>query len=236
MAYPKGTVMPLEFHSVILDSDRRGQIYVPAQYDAAVPACSMFVQDGSQYAKNGGPDAFDRAIALGQMPVTVVVMLDPVRRSEEYDTVSDRYARFLRDEVIPLVDKRYNLRKDANSRAVMGVSSGGICAFEAAWFMPETFRRVCCQSGSFANIRGGDVFPKLVHDTPKKEIMGYMAVAQNDVVNNLGSWLELNHKLWAELRAKEYDFEYYEDRRGHSYHAAAAQLPIALWSTWRGYP
>ena len=41
-------------------------------------------------------------------------------RSTEYDTVSDRYARFLRDEIIPEVATKYNLRKDSYSHAISG--------------------------------------------------------------------------------------------------------------------
>jgi hypothetical protein len=52
-------------------------------------------------------------------------------RSTLYDTVSDRYARFLRDEVLADVQSRYNLRKDAYSWAITGLSSGGICSFNA---------------------------------------------------------------------------------------------------------
>ena len=42
-------------------------------------------------------------------------------RSTLYDTVSDRYARFLRDEILADVQSRYNLRKDAYSRAITGL-------------------------------------------------------------------------------------------------------------------
>jgi enterochelin esterase family protein len=54
-------------------------------------------------------------------------------RSTLYDTVSDRYPRFLRDEVLAEVQAKYNIRRDAYSRAITGISSGGICSFNAAW-------------------------------------------------------------------------------------------------------
>src|SRR5580658_7432567 len=68
--------------------------------------------------------------------------LDDSMRSTLYDTVSDRYARFLRDEVLTDVAAKYNIRKDAYSHAITGLSSGGICSFNAAWQMPEQFSRV----------------------------------------------------------------------------------------------
>ena len=69
-------------------------------------------------------------------------------RSTLYDTVSDRYPRFLRDEVLAEVGAKYNLRKDAYSHAITGLSSGGICAFNAAWQMPDQL--AACSPGSAA--------------------------------------------------------------------------------------
>ena len=74
-------------------------------------------------------------------------------RSAEYDTVSDRYPRFLRDELLPVVAKQYSLRTDAYSHAITGLSSGGICAFNAAWQMPQEFGRVITWIGSFTAIQ-----------------------------------------------------------------------------------
>jgi len=108
-------------------------------------------------------------------------------RSTEYDTVSDRYARFLRDELIPTVAARYNLRTDAYSRAITGLSSGGICAFNAAWQMPGQFSRVITWVGSFTAIQwhedpsipdGGQDFPaKILRDPPATSASGFQTVA-----------------------------------------------------------
>src|ERR1700690_1096447 len=77
---------------------------------------------------------------------------DPMR-STEYDTVSERYARFLRDEILAQISAHYNIRKDAYSRATTGLSSGGICSFNAAWQMPDQFSRVITWIGSFTSIQ-----------------------------------------------------------------------------------
>ncbi len=69
-------------------------------------------------------------------------------RSTLYDTVSDRYDRYLRDEVLAEVASKYNIRKDGYSRAITGLSSGGISAFNAAWQMPDQFSRVISWIGS----------------------------------------------------------------------------------------
>ena len=74
-------------------------------------------------------------------------------RSTLYDTVSDRYPRFLRDEILVEVGAKYNLRKDAYSHAITGLSSGGIASFNAAWQLPDVFGRVISWIGSFSAIQ-----------------------------------------------------------------------------------
>jgi len=61
-------------------------------------------------------------------------------RGLEYDTMSGRYAEFVEQEVLPLVEKQYNVKltKDPEGRATMGGSSGGSCALIMAWYHPET--------------------------------------------------------------------------------------------------
>ena len=41
-------------------------------------------------------------------------------RSIEYDTVSDRYGKYVLEEVLPDVEKTYKLRPDSYSRAIAG--------------------------------------------------------------------------------------------------------------------
>ena len=102
---------------------------------------------------------------------------DRPMRSIEYDTVSDKYARFLRDEVLPEVYAKYNIRKDGYSRGISGSSSGGICAFNVAWWQPDQFSRVLSNIGSFTSIQwhpgeidGGNVYPFKIRKEPKRNI------------------------------------------------------------------
>ena len=66
------------------------------------------------------------------------------------------------DEILPEVGKRYALTTDPERRALAGASSGGICAFTAAWERPDYFRKVVSHIGSFTNIRGGYAYPFLI--------------------------------------------------------------------------
>src|SRR4029453_14798953 len=135
----------------------------------------MVFQDGSG-VKDFVPTVFDNLIAKHDMPITVGVFINPgvfeggrANRSFEYDTLSDQYARFLLEEILPEVEKTVKLRHDAASRAIAGISSGGICAFTVAWERPEQFSRVLSWVGSVTNIprgatrrEGGHNYPALI--------------------------------------------------------------------------
>jgi len=127
----------------------------------------MVFQDGGAYVSETGdfrvPVVFDNLIHKREMPVTVGIFINPGQpnnRSLEYDTLSDHYARFLLEEILPEVGKKHSLTDDPECRAICGISSGGICAFTVAWQRPDAFRKVLSHVGSFANIRGGHVYPR----------------------------------------------------------------------------
>ena len=116
-------------------------------------------------------------------------------RSKEYDTLSDDYARFLLEEILPEVGKKYHLTKDPEGRCIAGSSSGGICAFTVCWQRPNEFHKCFTTVGSFTNIRGGDKYPELVRNSPKKPIRIFQQDGANDIVNLFGSWPEANKAM-----------------------------------------
>src|SRR5260221_2380421 len=171
---PKGEVLKFTFDQskIFPGTLREYWIYVPAQYKPDQPACVYVNQDGIQWK---APTVFDNLIYKKEMPVTIGIFINPgevpaaeagqkpsSNRSFEYDSLSDQYARFLLEEILPEVGKKYNLTKDPESRAICGISSGGICAWTAAWERPDAFRKVLSHVGSFTNIRGGHVYPALI--------------------------------------------------------------------------
>jgi enterochelin esterase family protein len=172
-------------------------VYVPAEYDPATPAALMIWQDGHYHIERDGPiqvntsgqppsrlqNVIDNLTYQKKIPVAIYLLLDPgmigtrAMRSIEYDTVSDLYPRFLRDEVLPLMYSKYNIRKDGYSHAIAGNSSGGICAFNAAWYMPELFSRVNMRVPSLTAIQwkpgqqdGGNIYPFRVRMEDKRNI------------------------------------------------------------------
>ena len=182
VAIPKGDLSSHAFDQsrIFPGTKRTYTLYVPKQYDPAKPACVYVNQDGVGF---NAPAVFDRLIHEKAMPVTVGVFVTPGNasgrgnRSFEYDAMTDDYVRFLSEELLPYIAKTHklNLSTDGNDRAIAGTSSGGICAFTAAWERPDAFRRVFSNVGSFGAHRGGYVYPILVRKVEPKPIRVFLA-------------------------------------------------------------
>jgi enterochelin esterase-like enzyme len=166
-------------------------------------------------------------------------------RSTEYDTVSDRYGRFLRDELLPQVTVQYNIRKDPYSRAITGLSSGGICAFNAAWQMPDQFSRVISWIGSFTSIQwkedpaipdGGQDYPEKILREPARNLRVWLQDGSNDQENDrYGSWPLANIRMANALKLKNYDFHFSFGQGTHNSGHGAAEFPAEMLWLWRDY-
>jgi enterochelin esterase family protein len=217
---PKGAVkqMPQWESRIFPGTKRDWWIYVPAQYRPDTPAAVMVFQDGNG-PRTWVPTVFDNLIARHDMPVTVAIFIEPGgvkaprdNRSFEYDTLSDQYARFLLEEILPEVEKTVKLRHDAASRAIAGQSSGAICAFTVAWERPNEFSKVVSWTGSFTNIAagsdgrsGGHNYEALVRRLPKKPIRVFLQDGSNDLDVAPGSWWLANQTLARSLEFAGYD-------------------------------
>jgi len=248
---PKGTLtkMPAWKSTIFADTERDWWVYVPAQYDPKSPACAMVFQDGGGFVTETGsyraPVVFDNLIHRGQMPVTIGIFINPgnvpgtdsgkkVRsnRSFEYDTPSNQYVNFLEKEIMPEVAKSYNLRKDAAGRAICGNSSGGICAFTAAWERPDMFGKVLSHIGSFTNIRGGDVYPGMIRKTERKPIKVFLQDGSNDLDNLHGHWPLANLSMASALKYMKYDYRFEFGDGGHNGKHGGAIFPDSLRWLW----
>jgi len=252
---PRGAVTEHTWRSTIFPGTiRRYWVYVPAQYDGQTPAAVMVFQDGHAYVSETGefrvPIVFDNLIHQRAMPVTIGIFVDPghlgselpekpgwqprpANRSVEYDTLSDQYARFLLEEILPQVGKSYRLTDDPERRAICGISSGGICAFTVAWERPDAFRKVLSHVGSFTNIRGGHVYPSLIRKTPPKPIRVFLQAGSNDLDNAYGNWWLANLEMEAALKFAGYDHKFVGGEGKHSGKHGGAILPDALRWLWR---
>jgi len=258
---PKGVVTKfhLDDSKTFPGYGRDWALYVPAQYDGKKDACLMVFQDGMGYVGPKGnwrvPTVFDNLIAEGKMPVTIALFINPgfapdannptgkgkdgkplgkSNRSFEYDSVNDKYVTFLLTEMIPLVEsKGYKISKDAKRRGIAGASSGGICAFNAAWQRPDAFSKVFTTIGSFTNIRGGNKFPEMVLAEPKKDIRVFSQDGSHDLTNQFGVWPEANQKMADAWKAKGYDYQFVMGEGTHDGRHGGMLFPEAMKWLWR---
>lgn len=251
---PRGDVTKHTWTSKIFPGTVRDYwVYVPKQYDPAKPACVMVFQDGGGYVSTNGsyrvPVVFDNLIHKKEMPVTLGVFINPgvvpaastnalprFNRSFEYDGLGDQYARFLLEEILPEVAKKYNLTTNAASRAIAGASSGAICAFTAAWERPSEFSKVFSTIGTYVGLRGGNDYPTLVRKTEPKPIRVFLQDGSNDLNGYGGNWFLANQEMLAALQFAGYDVRHEWGDGGHSGKQGGAVFPDAMRWLWRDYP
>jgi gluconolactonase len=252
---PAGEVLKFSFENsrIFPGTYRDYWIYVPKQYDPAQPACLYVGQDGVGY---NAPVVFDNLIHQKAMPVTIGVFvmhgrvraattnaLDRFNRSFEYDGLGDAYARFLLEELLPDAEKRtasdgraIRLSKQAADRAIAGSSSGGICAWTAAWERPDAFSRVFTSVGTYVGLRGGNVYPTLVRKFEPKPIRIFLQDGSND--NNIygGDWWMANQEMERALTFAGYEVNHVWGEGGHNGRHATAIFPDALRWLWKDWP
>ncbi len=196
----------------------------------------------------------DNLIAKKEMPVTVGIFITPGardvedydyfnnrdanNRSVEYDSLGDKYARFLLEEMLPEVGKKYNLTKDPEGRAIGGTSSGAICAFNVAWERPDQFRKVISCIGSFTDIRGGHVYPQRILESEKKPIRIFIEDTLHDNPNPGNpkrDWHLQNIAMVDALKARGYEMDFLFAEGTHGDNHGGSIMPQMLKWLWQDY-
>jgi enterochelin esterase-like enzyme len=221
-------------------------IYVPAQYDASVPASLMIYNDGQAFMNPEGDVraqfVMDNLIYRREIPVMIAVFINPGRRPDqpepilsnwgdrdtnrptEYNTLDDKYARVIVDELLPVLYKDYNISKDPERHGIGGSSSGAIVAFTVAWQRPDYFRKVLSNVGSFTNIRGGNAYPDIIRKSEKKPLRVFLVDGRNDnrglkadgSYDQARDWFYQNVRMQQALTEKGYDVNYSWGIQKHS--------------------
>jgi enterochelin esterase family protein len=261
-----GTVDPADPAKLIVTTShpapytRRVAVYVPKQYVPGTAAPFIVGADG--------PDlllftALDNLIAQKRVPAMIAISIgngsgdaQGSQRGLEYDTMSGRYAEFVESEVLPLVEKQYNvtLTKDPEGRAAMGGSSGGSAALIMAWYHPELYHRVLTYSLTAVNQQwppsaetphgAWEFHERLIPNSPVKPIRIWMEVGDRDLLNpnvmrdNMHDWVVANENMARVLAARGYHYQFVFARNaGHTDRTVKQQtLPAALEWLWKGYP
>src|SRR5260370_14402912 len=236
---------------------RRVAVYVPKQYVPGTAAPFIVGADGPDRALF---TALDNLIAQHRAPVMIAISIgngsgdaQGSQRGLEYDTMSGLYAEWVEKELLPLVEKQYNVKltKDPDGRATMGGSSGGSCALIMAWYHPELYHRVLTYSGTYVNQQwppnpqtphgAWEFHEHLLPNGPAKPLRIWMEVGDKDNLitrDNMHDWVLANENMANVLAAKGYHYQFVFARNaGHTDRTVKQQtLPEALEYVWQGYP
>jgi gluconolactonase len=231
-------------------------VYIPAAYLGDKPACVYVGLDGLGF---NATTVFDNLIAQHAMPVTIAIGVssgtvasasapDNPRydRSYEFDSRSDRLARFLLEEVLPAVE-RYptadgrpiRLSTNPDDRAIGGGSTGAIAAFTVAWERPDAFHRVFSAIGTYVGMRGGEQYYVLVRKTEPKPLRIFMEDGVHDEWPGgpeMGDWWMSNQTMNRALEFAGYDVRHIWGAGSHNGSQATAVFPEAMRWLWRDWP
>lgn len=236
---------------------RRVAVYIPQQYVPGTVAPFIVGADG--------PDrtlftVLDNLIAEKRVPVMIGISIgngsgdaQGSQRGLEYDTMSGKYAEFVEAEVLPLVEKQYNVKltRDPEGRATMGGSSGGSAALIMAWYHPEWYHRVLTYSGTYVYQQwpfnpetphgAWEFHENLIPKSPRKPIRLWMHVSDRDNLSTRDAyhdWVLANERMAHVLAAKGYHYQFvFSKNSGHTDRNVKQQtLANALEYVWQGYP
>ena len=256
-------------------SERKIFVYVPAAYQDGTAAPILVTHDGPNrlnWVRNAVDNLTISKDPQRKLPAFITIAVQNggndskgSERGLEYDTLSDRFARFINDEVLPAVLNNPMVKAaypkiaftdNPWGRATMGCSSGGAAALTMGWFRPDLFRRLITYSGTFVDQQDDDApeeakYPrgaweyhsemKLIENTDKKPLRIFTHVAERD--NGAGrtegyhNWVEANKRTAAALAAKGYDYRYVYSRDSRHCDKRVFEHTLAdtLVWMWRGY-
>lgn len=230
-------------------------VYVPAAYRDGTKAPVLVTLDGPSrldLVRNALDNLTISKDPNRNLPAIIVVAVENggndgkgSERGLEYDTMSDRFARFINDEVLPAVLSNAEIKAaypkiaitdDPEGRGMMGCSSGGAAALTAGWFRPDLFRKLITYSGTFVDQQDDDApeekeYPlgaweyhsgkKLIETSEKKPLRIFTHVSENDIrakdpEETYHNWVMANERTAAALKAKGYDYRYvFSKATGH---------------------
>jgi enterochelin esterase-like enzyme len=182
-------------------------------------------------------------------------------RGLEYDTLSDRFARFINDEVLPAVLSNAEIKsaypniaftQNPWGKGVIGCSSGGAAALTMGWFRPDLFRRLITYSGTFVDQQDDDApeekqYPlgaweyhsglKLIENSEKKPLRIFTHVSENDnrakdPEETYHNWVMANERTAAALKTKGYDYRFVFSRATRHCDSKVFELTLADTLAW----
>src|SRR5438477_1708707 len=196
-------------------TERKIFVYVPAAYMDGAKAPVLVIHDGPgqlNLVRNALDNLTISKDPNRSLPAFIAIAVENggndgknSERGLEYDTMSDRLARFIYNEVMPAVLNNTDIKAvyphiaftdNPWGPAVIGCSSGGAAALTMGWFRPDLFRRIIAYSGTFVDQQDDDApeeakYPlgaweyhsgmKLIENSPQKPLRIFTHVSENDL-------------------------------------------------------
>jgi iron(III)-enterobactin esterase len=222
-------------------------VYVPAQYRDGTPAPILIIHDGPRQLDLVSFALDNLTISKDEkrrLPPFIAIAVanggsdgKGSERGLEYDTISDRLARFINDEVLvavlanPEIKAAYpglSFTADPWGRAVLGCSSGGAAAMTMGWTRPDLFRRIAAYSATLVDQQDDDApeeaaYPlgaweyhsgkKLVENSERKPLRIFTHVSEQDLrfkdaEETYHNWVMANQRMADALKAKGYNYRF----------------------------
>jgi iron(III)-enterobactin esterase len=227
--------------------ERKIFVYIPAAYKDGTKAPILVTHDGPSrldLVRNALDNLTISSDPDRKLPAFIAIAVQNggndsygSQRGLEYDTMSDRLARFINDEVLAAVLNNAEIKAaypgiaftdNPWGKAAMGCSSGGAAALSMGWFRPDLFRRLITYSGTFVDQQDDDAaeeadYPlgaweyhssmKLIENSEKKPLRIFTHVSENDnrasdPESTYHNWVMANERTAAALKAKGYDYRF----------------------------
>lgn len=147
---PSGEFETFEISSAALGDTRTIKVYLPANYRDYRRYRLLIVHDGEDYLRFSRlQQVLDNLNCRLEIPPLIVALSNPHDRLKEYAN-DPRHAAHVVEEIIPAMEQRYPVIREASGRCLMGASFGGVASLSTAWRYPGCFDSLLLQSGSFA--------------------------------------------------------------------------------------
>ncbi len=145
-----GAIVERTVESAALGAPRLVRIYTPARFRPGRRYPLLVVHDGLDYLRYSAlKTVLDNLIHRLEVAPMIVALTDAGERLDEYPHHLP-HARFLTEELVPLLEGEYPLRAEPAARGLMGASFGAVASLSCAWRFPGFWGRLLLQSGSFA--------------------------------------------------------------------------------------
>jgi len=235
---PHGVLSQVWYPSPTIGKDRRMYVYTPPGYNKGKEKYPVLYLlhgaggDEDAWTTMGrAPEIMDNLIAQGKAKPMIVVMTNgnawqtagpgsapdaPPLTREDFQNFRGKFEESLVNDVIPYIEKNYRVRASKESRAIAGLSMGGMHTINVTTSHPDVFGYIgVFSSGIFQPDQ--DLSNEMLA-LQKSGIKKYwVGIGEDDFL------MESNKRLLDALEKAGITYEYYENTGGHS------------WNNWRIY-